>query len=486
MKALFLTGAPAAWAELLGPAPWPVLPAGNRPLLEYWFELCVELGARDVRVVLGEGAEEVEAFAGDGARWGLAVRYSFLRPDRAAHTFLRRDPALWSGGLFYASGPLFFRRHEGYSLDRWQGATLAAGGDHAAAFLTRDDAFVAAFAARGELGPHAAFGTVGLEPIRIGSVRSYFDINMLLVRGESRRYLTAGYSIRDDSYVGYDTILPPGVATTPPLIIGNECRFSPLSAIGPNAIIGNRVFVDRQSELAECLVLEGSYVGHGLEIRNKIVAGSRIIDPEDGSYLDVADSWVLSETSAWARTRDALRRVAAWPVALALTLLGAVPWLLVAGMMRMTRTGRLRWRSYLGACGRRIRIAEMELTGTDDRLPARLWRGLSLDLWPAAAAAAGGKLWLCGQAPLCSPEEEAGLGERASYYPGAYHMTAVLDAPPPAVLKRMDGYYYARHRSFFFDLRILVTVLVRRLLGLAATAAPAAPRERMEGLPPRA
>jgi D-glycero-alpha-D-manno-heptose 1-phosphate guanylyltransferase len=51
-------------------------PVAGRPFLEYLLAQLARAGVRDVVLATGHGAELVEAAAGDGGRWGLAVRAS--------------------------------------------------------------------------------------------------------------------------------------------------------------------------------------------------------------------------------------------------------------------------------------------------------------------------------------------------------------------------------------------------------------------------
>ncbi|MEI8205474.1 MAG: hypothetical protein WCG03_01195, partial [Kiritimatiellales bacterium] len=75
MKAVFHTGVHSALSDLPGDSPWCLAPLGGKPLLEYWFEWAAQLGANEVRLVLGDGAFEVESYCGDGSRWGLKIDY---------------------------------------------------------------------------------------------------------------------------------------------------------------------------------------------------------------------------------------------------------------------------------------------------------------------------------------------------------------------------------------------------------------------------
>ena len=98
MKAVLQTGGAPAWVRDLGFETWTLAPVAGRPLLEYWLELCDLLRITEVRLVLSDGAQAVEDFAQDGARWGLKITYSFLDPDEDPDAFLTRSPELWTGG----------------------------------------------------------------------------------------------------------------------------------------------------------------------------------------------------------------------------------------------------------------------------------------------------------------------------------------------------------------------------------------------------
>ncbi|MBV5332423.1 NDP-sugar synthase, partial [bacterium] len=78
----------------------------------------------------------------------------------------------------------------------------------------------------------------------VRDIQAYYDLNMRLVKGENRRYVSQGYGGRDGASIGYNVQLPPSVELRPPFTIGNDCRFHAIAVIGPNAVIGNRVIVD--------------------------------------------------------------------------------------------------------------------------------------------------------------------------------------------------------------------------------------------------
>ncbi len=52
-----------------------LVPVANKPVLFYGIEAMAEAGIREVGIVVGDTAPEIQAAAGDGSRWGLRVTY---------------------------------------------------------------------------------------------------------------------------------------------------------------------------------------------------------------------------------------------------------------------------------------------------------------------------------------------------------------------------------------------------------------------------
>lgn len=92
MKAMILA---AGFGERLRPltetTPKPLLRVGGKPLIQYHIERLAALGLRDLVINTGWLGEQVEAFVGDGSRFGVNVQWS-----REA------DPLETGGGIRHA------------------------------------------------------------------------------------------------------------------------------------------------------------------------------------------------------------------------------------------------------------------------------------------------------------------------------------------------------------------------------------------------
>ena len=485
MKAVLHVGAARHWTQALGPVPWPLVPLGNRPLLEYWFELSVDLGVTDVHLILGDGAEQIEVYAGDGSQWGLHIQYGFLREEHSPLSFLERDRGQWASGLLFVSGPLFPRRLAKAALTppATDGLYLHPGASGSVCAVCPDATALAVLLKSGGSGgpalpvqyayaeaqmrPGRSFHEIGFELVPVESTQDFFAINMQLAGGEISRYLAPGYGAADGSLVGYNVIIPPSVEVAPSVIIGNDCRVAALASVGPCAVIGDHVVIDRQAQLTRCVVLAGTYVGCQVELREKIVSACRLIDPEDGEFLDLEDTWLLAGIQPTASPVDIFRAVAGWVLALLLVCVELMPFALFYGWLRMFNRGRLKIQSVYG---RRHQVQPMRVfcSSPDAResMGVRVFYALGLDLTPRLWGVVCGQWWLCGHEPLRAPQENALRVELTAYFPAVFsYATAETEKSDPTVAA-MEARYYAKNRGILEDISIVRKAFARRWMSV--------------------
>ncbi len=479
MKALFHTGVEIGWWESLGRHPWCLAPAGGKPLVEYWLEWAAEVGASDVRLLLGEGGEHVEAFCADGSRWGLKISYGFIKQGADPVAFLRRSPAQWEAGLLYIAGPVFPRRpqeaadnpgNEPLVLDPHGAWLLPSGRNGAACFLSSNADSIRAFIAGQSPETRTRWDSIHVEPFELDAARSYYELNMQLVQGDIARYVRPGFGGGDAAYIGSNVSTPPSVVLRPPLIIGNDCRIHPMAVIGPNAVIGNGVIVDRQTEVSDSVVLDNTYLGRTLEIKGRIVSGTRLVLPEDGTVVEIADPWLLAQLQARTPLVDAVRATVGWIAAVALLTLQAAPFALLYLLLRIFGGGRYIPIQRLVAHARVRRLPVWSATSRRKWLN-RLFSGLSLDVFPLLALVVPGSLWLCGHEPL-HPEHDTDLLKRLRrYYPAVMHYgcSGAEDGGRRSTAAT-NALYYERYRSLLEDVRILLRFLVGRLMAMLASS----------------
>jgi MurNAc alpha-1-phosphate uridylyltransferase len=147
MKALILAaGRGERMRPLTDTCPKPLLPVGGKPLIEWHLEALARGGVREVVVNTAWLEQQFPAALGDGARWGLSIRYSREGRDhggaletaggiRKALPWLapRGDEAFW-----VVSGDLFM---PGFAFETRLAQDFAAGTDLGLLWLVANPAF---------------------------------------------------------------------------------------------------------------------------------------------------------------------------------------------------------------------------------------------------------------------------------------------------------------------------------------------------------
>jgi hypothetical protein len=461
MIAVFNTAQACHWAKQLGHVPWPLLPVSNRPLLDYWLESCTEQGIGTVHVVLGEDAKQVEDFIGDGSRWNVEVEYAFARNSEEPLDYLKSISSCWENGLFYIGGAFFMRRRQAFSpagFQQLEACRHESEGD--VRFLYGKTATEIDRLLAGNAGSPRGIEQIHLNPYPIDSIKDYFDLNMKMVKGEFTRYVTAGFSSRDGSSIGYNVRTPPSSHLKAPIMIGDDCRFGAMTTVGPNAVVANHVIVDAYSELSDCLILDDTYVGRNLEIQNKIVAGNRVIDPADGTVIEIEDSWLVAQNRPDMRTEDFLRYVILWFFTVGLIAIQIIPFCILFPLVAITRIGGFTKTQFHDPRTGYITLPVFNKLQNRKSVVYRVFRALSLDRFPWLLRALWGKLFLCGQPPMRHPADDEIIKQLPHYYPGVFcYQDYNKDSD-----RLSDSLWYAHIRSLYEDVKILIKALVTRFL----------------------
>jgi len=459
MRAVFHTGTAHSWVDTLGGTPWPLLPVANRPLLDYWLETCAEQGIVHVQIILGDGAEEIEKFAGDGGRWGLHIQYGFARASEHPLDYLRQATGLWDDGVLFIAGPLFLRRRQAFRPSGFH-SLEACRFSHAeeTLFLFGKTAGEVAALLGGDEGSPRGLEQIHIQPFPVDSIPSFYGLNMKMVRGEFSRYVTAGYVESDGSSVGYNVLTPPSAHLRPPVIIGNDCRFGPMTTVGANVVIADHVIIDSHSELSNCIILQDTYIGRNLEINRKIVAGNRLISADDGTVIEIDDSWIVARNRPDMRTEDVVRYVILWFIALGVSLVQLFPFCILYPLVRITRIGEYRRQLFHDPGTGHITLPVFLKLENRRSVVYSLFRAATLDRFPWLLLALRGRLFVCGQPPMRHPQDDEVMGQLPHYYPAVFSYSDYhTDSDPLA-----DALWYVHSRSLYEDIKILIKTLLHR------------------------
>lgn len=96
--------------------PKPLLPVLGKPLLVYQLEMMVELGVRDIVVVIGHLGHEVVASLGDGSKFGVRIEYVEQEETLGIAHAVSRLEQFVDRPFFLFLGDIFFEFHPDQDL----------------------------------------------------------------------------------------------------------------------------------------------------------------------------------------------------------------------------------------------------------------------------------------------------------------------------------------------------------------------------------
>ena len=282
-----------------------LLSVANRPLIQHAIEDLVTAGATEILVVVCDDAAEVRAMCGDGALWGVAIRYLLSRGEERPEHLLARFTSLLEPPFLAARGDVLRRDT---CVEFLHAADAVAGPLASAATENTPIGLCLVRNWPTELPdldwpPRQSAGTAAT---RVHLQHALFD--PLTEIGDLHRAvlaLAAPYGTGDP-----DTG-PPGIDLEPGLRIDRLAEIDPRSResgdilvgarswVHPRArlsgpcVIGSDCYIDRDARLHNSVVLAGTYVGEGLEIENAIVAGTTLIRVDLGIEIPVGEPKLL-------------------------------------------------------------------------------------------------------------------------------------------------------------------------------------------------
>jgi NDP-sugar pyrophosphorylase family protein len=344
----------------------------------YTIELLARQGIKQIIVSLHHMAGDIEAYFGDGRRWGVKLEYVLQRDAWGTGGALK-----WSGSLL-ADTFIFLPADSLLELDLTCAInqhdahqTLASvivhrdGADQSHAISLDSASFIRDVSATSS--DHKMWYDTGIyifEPKVLDYIpqRTHFDIHTQLLpallardlpifgckmegywneldtfpkyhQGQrailynnwekpaasgvisSVRYpLLQGREVARGIWVGRNNRIHPTVRLSPPVCIGDNCWIGREVELGPETFIGSNVIVDSEATISQSTVLDHTYVGMLVNIENRLVNNGSVIDLATGNQLQVVDPYLLGRTNQLG-VRSGLKRIFDFTMALLLVVI---------------------------------------------------------------------------------------------------------------------------------------------------------------------
>ena len=434
-----------------------LLPFANKPAIEYALDYCFLSGIREVRIISDEESSVLRAQYRGGELLGMEITYGGTSPNRSLKQVVQQNRAFCRGsGLLVLSG-LFLPEYDKQNprpLNVGSGEMRGCSyGDGSTAWYLigqdrlndlpadwpgfRDDAPVC-----------------GAPVLNIGD---YYRHNMRLAGSDIEKYNLPGFSEGRNSFVGRDVLIPRAARVKPPVILGNGIEFGRGVFAGPNIIVGDNCMIDDGTTVRNSIILGNTYIGRNLEIEGKICCGNRIIDPESGFSINIANESVASSMEQDEYIGCPLYQRL---LAFLLLLLQTIPYVLLRPFLEFHAT----LAECLMADGGKRTLALHGYVLPRGSVAGRLFRRLSLDKYHFLPFAIAGKLRLVGNCLLESTERNMQfVSDLPGYAPGVFSYSEYLGHENEPFQLELDEQYYAHVMDCWFNIKILTGILRRNL-----------------------
>lgn len=328
-----------AFKPLTYQMPVGMLPVVNKPIMEHQIEFFVRNGIKNIRISCNHLSNKVQAYFGDGARWGANTTYNFERPPFGFVAALQQmrpyvegetlvillsnivaDIDLREALEFHwakrADATFLYMTTDvpqpGLSIVVDENDRISAVGTQSHNPLKRlpleagicivesetldlltdtlgHNLLQACWLASQTVRLHL-FGYPVEGPLtRITGWNSYTQVQKDILVGKYPGVVIPGIELQPGVWVGKNISASSAVSFEAPLLIGDNCRIGKGVSLGKETIIGHDVMVDVGASLQNAIILSDTFVGPQTLIRDAIIQGNLMIDLAKKSFTAIQD-----------------------------------------------------------------------------------------------------------------------------------------------------------------------------------------------------
>ena len=294
-----------------------------------------------------------------------------------------------------------------------------------------------------------------IVPLKIESLKEYFDVNMSLLNKYTSCFLMKGYGGEDGVFMGMNDVVMYKAELFPPLVIDDNTQIECACNIS-NSIIGTLSLIDRRSTLKNCIVFDRTYIAENQTIEGKIVFRQYIIDPETEEKIRILTSFEMSDTYTYIAIK-ALERIFERMLALLLFILLA-PFSLLFIIF-----GKPQF-SEIELIGKKNQKWKIRYYLRSSRLRDIYFFKLSQDKLHLLWATILGKIRLVGDSIQVARDPKNMKFYGKYYRVGAFNYAGSI-GKKDSQWRVMDDLHYKNHRSIRTDLQVVLRTLVSRIFG---------------------
>jgi len=428
-------------------------------LIEFYIDLASIAGIKELRIVNDTPDVALENYFSSGGKWGMDISYSISKESDSIEQILKKNNSfIDEDELFIISGFIFIH----YNKNQKDFPFISS---KTPTTIQSDNGGIYKLDSKNSLEKVNNYKGDDVSITSIKTLKDFYTVSMDILTKKASDYILPGYNNETGVYIGQNVEISRNTKINAPVIISDNVRFKELSSIGPNAIIGNNVLVDKAAIIKNSIIYDASYIGLDLEINNKFIYKNKLADIETGEILEITDNFLISKLDHKSTIRKSMF-ILHFIGALFLLIL-MLPLYIILRFIQLL-TGDIK---YLTKIFYSNLEDEKSITLT---IPERykgwnlfnhIFFKLSIYKTPLLLNVLSGKLNLVGNAPIEKKDEnKLILQELSLYTPAVFSYSEMLQtADTEPFENNINELYYCSNHSFLFNLIIIFKSLYGNL-----------------------
>lgn len=271
-----------------------LLSVGGKPIIEHTLESVARFSPTKTTIVASRGLNALRQYIGSGERWGLVIDVISSRPDESLTRLKLNNKKLFNNDLLviecnkiraFAFSD-FLAAIEKSEIESNEFSARSNGQSCGLHYYKENCSTIDAASSAIEMQDTATYPIT--TPVE------YHHINMLVAAGEVPTIAVRGRERSLGLTTGFMTRIHPRVLKSGRVHAGNNCRVHPSCSLSGNVVLNSGVVIDRNSTVENSLILDRTFVGENLEIRNSILSGGLIIRVDTGAVVEVTDRFLMA------------------------------------------------------------------------------------------------------------------------------------------------------------------------------------------------
>lgn len=295
-----------------------LLPISNKSVIEYTLEDLAEAGVKRVKLVISTHVNEIKALVGNGELWGLEVDYFLSKEQEDASKIIPRlaldktEPVLLARGDILRSpcinSFLQFSKQMSESfviakLDNQNAGLmmLPAAIKHTEKLnwpLSNDQTEHKASTQGNSMGNTVTQVLHG-DCFMLNSLDEYMQANQAMALKKivgatpKGRYCSSADEA-NGFYIGSQTKTGQLRMQNAWGVIGDNSWINESVNMEQSVIVGKNCLIEAKCRLKNCIILDDSYVGQGLNVSNAIICKDMLLTPQTGAAIRLNDDSIIA------------------------------------------------------------------------------------------------------------------------------------------------------------------------------------------------